>query len=223
MVYLYPNMDSDGDYKKIFIALQESFKRYIADYQGLSLKELLNDGLVIYNYKVRNAVLKEEENYKRCRKLLKLMQKCKDLETLNPTIFAKEVKNLFKSHASDNKIINMYIPIDDAFQITEKLNEINNDQYMEIKSVKNDMNLLRKLPEYHFKEIIVHRNLTPSNSHIHVYKKFDSQQTTDTSKQSSAGIFQNGTIISESKTIGSVPSNSKNIFFNNSVSDKSNK
>ena len=215
--------NDDRDYKKVFMALQENFKKYVSDYQGLPLKELLNDNLVVYNYKVRNAVLKEEENYKRCKKLLKLLQKCKDLETLDPTIFIEEVKNLFKLHTADNKDANAYIPTDDPFQITEKLNEINDDQYMEIKSVKNDMNILRKLPEYHFKEIIIHLNLTPSNSHIHVYKKFDSQQMTDTQKQPSSGIFQNGNIISESKTIGSIPLNSKNIFFNNSVSDKSNK
>ena len=64
--------NDDRDYKKVFMALQENFKKYVSDYQGLPLKELLNDNLVVYNYKVRNAVLKEEENYKRCKKLLKL-------------------------------------------------------------------------------------------------------------------------------------------------------
>ncbi|ORD93212.1 hypothetical protein ECANGB1_623 [Enterospora canceri] len=86
--------------------------------------------------------------------------------------------------------------------------------------VKDDINTLRKMPEFTFKELNLTRNLTPSNSHAHVYKKFENASNNSEDERQPNGFTA---YVSEPRVAGSTPPNANNLFFNNPVHDKKDK
>ncbi|OQS55718.1 hypothetical protein EHP00_2423 [Ecytonucleospora hepatopenaei] len=68
----------------------------------------------------------------------------------------------------------VFYPNESFEKIVENLNAVNELEHNKNPAnVKEDIKALRKLPEFVFKELSLTRNLTPSNSHASVYKKYD--------------------------------------------------
>lgn len=208
--------------RKEFNDLQQTFYKFVTDGQELSLKNLLNDHITLYDDKIRSEVIKNEEKFKKCKKIYKKLSRVKNKDLLNKSHFIHEIKKaIFAKEIVDEVNSFVFYPNESFEKIVENLNAVNELEHNKNPAnVKEDIKALRKLPEFVFKELSLTRNLTPSNSHASVYKKYD-MLTQITDESSKNGAFQNSLTLQQNTQ--DVPPNANKLFFNNSIGDKSKK
>ena len=196
-----------------FKHLQNKFREYVENGTSISLKDLINDTVVAYSYNFKDRINKHEEHLKRCKKLLKRISKIKDKEELLKINLEIELGEIFRN--KQNRVIDnsvTFVPSKTDLEMVEYLNEINKECEINPKIATEDIKTLRKMPEFIFKELTLNRNLSPSSSHNHVYKKFEQQTTAEEPVRNI--IFQNGVI---NQRITDSPPNTGNLFFKSSI------
>lgn len=217
------NTELKEELKKEFDDLQRMFREFVADSQDISLKELIQDNITVYDCTIRKKVMENEEMYKKCKRLLKKMNRVKNKNDLTALNMEEEMKKLLFYKKVETPTVKVsFVPELDFLDLVERMNKVNNlPTNMDPASVKEDIQYLRKIPEFSFKECTLTRNLTPSNSHGHVYKKFDLLNQNPLESSQKKPNFQNS--LSLQSNLQDSPPNANKLFFNNSVCDKNKK
>ncbi|KAL6120404.1 hypothetical protein NUSPORA_02872 [Nucleospora cyclopteri] len=203
--------DKFSKQKNKFIYLQKKLKEYLNDCNTLSLKGLLNDNFVVYDYKIRRKVFEDEERYRRLKKIVKKISKLRKKDISKIIELSPEVKQFF------SQLEHVEITPEEHLETTV--------DHIMMATVKEDMEKLRKLPEFVPKDLVLARNLTPSNSHSQVYKKFEGDGNQNKGRAimrtGQPLIFQNGILMENQTSEGSLdqtPTQTSSLFFNNTLS-----